>query len=62
MQAAQHGIVRGHAYMTSDGMGGGGVSEKSDFIVKGVLTNHLMTGEGGLKKAENHLTSYVHGP
>ena len=39
--------------MTSDGRGGGGGgSAKSDFITKGSLINHLMRGEGGVKKGQ----------
>ena len=43
--------------MASDDMDGGD-SAKSDFISKGSLTNHLMTGGGVVKKAENHLTQH----
>ena len=43
--------------MTSDGSGKGG-SAKSDFILKGVLTKHLMKGEeGGANKGKTVLTS-----
>ena len=34
---------------------------KSDSIVKGVITNHLMMGGGG-QKSGNHLTSLVQSP
>ena len=44
--------------MTSDGSGKGG-SAKSDFILKGALTKHLMRGGRGSKKGQNHLTSYM---
>ena len=55
-------IVGGRPYMTSDGRGEGG-SAKSDFITKGSLIKHLMRGGGGgVKKGQNHLTSYMVGP
>ena len=38
------------------------LSAKSDFITQWSLMKHLMTGEGGSKKAENHLTSYMDEP
>ena len=58
---ANYGPVRVCPYMTSDGMGEGG-SAKSDFITKRPLIKHLMTVEGGRKRAENHLTSYMDDP
>ena len=37
------------------------MAANSDFISKGALINHLMmVAGGGVKKAENNLTSFVH--
>ena len=43
--------LRGCLYMKSDGRGEGG-SDKSDFISKGALINHLMRGGGGVEKGQ----------
>ena len=57
------GTIRGRPYMTSDGVEEGrSAKSEFDFIMKGALPNHLMMGGGGSKKAENHLTSYMHDP
>ena len=53
-------IQRSRPRMTSDGMGLR--SAKSDFILEGALTKHLMKGRGVKKRVRNHLTSYLDGP
>ena len=56
MVILSHNLYWSRPYTTSDDSGKGGLA-KSDFILKGALTKHLMRGERGQKRAKKIDTS-----